>query len=50
MSFVSNDNFKNTCGIESRLGHIITRKEIAGFDVKKVVPVSILNFVPKHKR
>lgn len=50
ISFVSNDNFKNLCAIESRLGHIITRKEIEGFEVKKVVPVSILNFVPKHKR
>jgi len=50
ISFVSNDNFKNLCAIESRLGHIITRKEIEGFDVKKVVPVSILDFVPKHKR
>ena len=50
ISFVSNDNFKNLCAIESRLGHIITRKEIEGFEVKKVVPVSILNFVPRHKR
>ena len=50
VSFVSNDNFKNLCAIESRLGHIITRKEIEGFDVKKVVPISVLNFVPKHKR
>ena len=50
ISFVSNDNFKNLCAIESRIGHIIKRKEIEGFDVKKVVPVSILNFVPKHKR
>jgi ATP-dependent RNA helicase RhlE len=50
ISFVSNDNFKNLCAIESRLGHIITCKEIEGFEVKKVVPVSILNFVPKHKR
>ena len=50
ISFVSNDNFKNLCAIESRLGHIITRKEIEGFDVKKVVPVSILDFVPKHKK
>ena len=50
ISFVSNDNFKNLCAIESRLGHIITRKEIEGFEVKKIVPVSILNFVPKHKR
>jgi len=35
ISFVSNDNFKNLCAIESRLGHIITRKEIEGFEVKK---------------
>ena len=50
ISFVSKDNFKNLCAIESRLGHIITRKEFEGFDVKKVVPVSILNYVPKNKR
>jgi superfamily II DNA/RNA helicase len=50
VSFVSKDNFKNLCAIESRLGHIIKRKEFEGFDVKKVVPVSILNFVPKNKR
>lgn len=50
ISFVSNDNFKNLCAIESRLGHIIKRKEIEGFTPKKVVPVSVLNFVPKRKR
>ena len=50
ISFVSKDDFKNLCAIESRLGHIITRKEIEGFDVKKVVPVSVLNYLPKHKR
>ena len=50
ISFVSKDNFKNLCAIESRLGHIIARKEFEGFDVKKVVPVSILNYVPKNKR
>ena len=50
ISFVSKDNFKNLCAIESRLGHIIARKEFEGFEVKKVVPVSILNFVPKNKR
>ncbi|WP_281558155.1 DEAD/DEAH box helicase [Thalassomonas sp. RHCl1] len=50
ISFVSKDNFRNLCAIESRLGHIIERKEIEGFPVKKVVPVSILNYVPKHKR
>jgi ATP-dependent RNA helicase RhlE len=50
VSFVSKDNFKNLCAIESRLGHIIARKEFEGFDVRKVVPVSILNYVPKNRR
>ncbi|GAA0817075.1 DEAD/DEAH box helicase [Colwellia asteriadis] len=50
ISFVAKDNFRNLCAIESRLGHVITRKEFAEFPVKKVVPVSILNYVPKNKR
>ena len=50
VSFVSKDNFRNLCAIESRLGHVIDRKEFDGFPVKKVVPVSILNYVPKNKR
>lgn len=50
ISFVAKDNFRNLCAIESRLGHIIPRKEIEGFAVKKVVPISILNYVTKHKR
>ncbi|MFK5914456.1 MAG: DEAD/DEAH box helicase [Woeseiaceae bacterium] len=50
ISFVAKDNFKNLCAIESRLGHIIKRKEFEGFEVKKVVPISILNYVPKNKR
>lgn len=50
ISFVAKDNFRNLCAIESRLGHIIVRKEFEGFPVKKEVPVSILNYVPKHKR
>jgi superfamily II DNA/RNA helicase len=50
VSFVSKDNFRNLCAIESRLGYIIERKEFDGFDVKKVVPLSILNYVPKNKR
>ena len=50
ISFVSKDNFRNLCAIETRLGHIIKRKEIAEFPVKKTVPVSILNFIPKNKR
>ena len=50
VSFVSKDNFRELCAIESRLGHIIERKEFDGFPVKKIVPVSILNYVPKNKR
>jgi superfamily II DNA/RNA helicase len=50
ISFVAKDNFRNLCAIESHLGHIIPRKAFAGFEVKKTVPVSILNYVPKNKR
>ena len=50
VSLVSKDNFRELCAIESRLGHIIERKEFAEFPVKKTVPVSILNYVPKNKR
>ncbi|CAM3104564.1 DEAD/DEAH box helicase [Vibrio rarus] len=50
ISFVSKDNFKNLCMIESRLGHLIERREIDGFQPRKEVPISILNYVPKHKR
>ena len=50
VSLVSKDDFKNLCAIESKLGHLITRKEIDGFAPKKAVPVSILNYVPKHKK
>jgi ATP-dependent RNA helicase RhlE len=50
VSFVAKDNFRNLCAIESRLGHVIKRKEFEGFPVKKVVPVSILNYVPKNRR
>ncbi|MDA1291475.1 MAG: DEAD/DEAH box helicase [Proteobacteria bacterium] len=45
ISFVAMGDFKNLCAIESRLNHIINRKEIEGFPVRKVVPVSILNYV-----
>ncbi len=50
ISFVSKDNFKNLCMIESRLGHLIERRNVAGFEPKKPVPISILNYVPKSKR
>ena len=50
ISFVSKDNFKNLCMIESRLGHLIERRVVKGFEPKKPVPISILNYVPKSKR
>ena len=46
LSFVSRDDFRNLCAIESRLGHIIPRREIEGFVPEKDVPVSILDYVP----
>ncbi len=49
ISLVSKDDFKNLCAIESLLGKIISRKEIEGFPVKKVVPISILDYLPKRR-
>lgn len=49
ISFVAMGDFKNLCAIESRLNHIIKRKEIEEFPVRKIVPVSILNYVRKSK-
>ena len=50
VSLVSKDNFRELCAIETKLGHIIERKEDEAFPVKKIVPISKLNFVPKHRR
>jgi len=50
ISFVAKDNFRNLCAIESKLGHIIERKEFEPFPVKKIVPLSVLNYVPKNKQ
>lgn len=50
LSFVSKDNFRELCAIESRLGHIIERKEFEEFPVTKEVPVSILNFQSNHAK
>jgi len=50
VSFVSKDNFRNLCAIESKLGHVIKRKVFEPFPVKKDVPVSILNYVTKNQR
>lgn len=49
VSLVSKDDFKNLCMIESRLGHLLERREIEGFTPKKEVPISVLNYVPKSK-
>ena len=49
ISLVSKDDFKNLCAIESLLEKIIPRKEIEGFPVKKIVPISILNYLPKRR-
>jgi ATP-dependent RNA helicase RhlE len=49
ISFVAMGDFKNLCAIESALDHLIVRKEIEGFPVRKVVPISVLNFVRKSK-
>ena len=49
ISFVAKDNFRNLCAIESRLGQVLPRKEIPGYEATKVVPVSVLNYQPKHK-
>ncbi|QDO83941.1 DEAD/DEAH box helicase [Shewanella psychropiezotolerans] len=49
ISLVSKDDFKNLCMIEKRLDHLIERKVVEGFEPRKEVPVSVLNFVPKNK-
>lgn len=49
ISLVSRDDFKNLCMIESRLGHLLVRKEIEGFTPKKDVPISILNYHLKKR-
>ncbi|MDO6428254.1 DEAD/DEAH box helicase [Thalassotalea sp. 1_MG-2023] len=50
ISLVSKDNFRELCAIESRLGHVLARKTFDEFPVKKTVPISVLNYVPKAKR
>lgn len=50
ISFLSKDNFKNLCIIEKRLGHLIERRVVEGFEPRKEVPISVLNFMPKKKR
>ena len=50
VSLISMDDFKRLCAIESRLGHIIDRKEVAEFKAVKEVPISILNYVKKSAK
>jgi len=49
ISFVAAGDFKNLCAIESRLNHVIDRKDFPEFPVRKEVPISILNYVRKSK-
>ena len=49
VALVSFDDFKNLCAIESRLGHLIERRDLEAFTPKKTVPISILNYTPKNK-
>ncbi len=49
ISLVSKDDFKRLCAIEKLQQKIIERKEIEGFEVKKPLPVSNLNYVKKHR-
>lgn len=50
VSLVSYDDFRNLCAIESRLNQLIARKTFDEFPIRKVVPISVLNFVPKNKK
>ncbi|WP_075187026.1 DEAD/DEAH box helicase [Teredinibacter haidensis] len=50
VSLVSKDDFNALCAIESRLDHIIERRDLEEFAPRKMVPISILNYVPKNKR
>lgn len=50
ISLISKDDFNTLCAIESRLGHIIERRDLEEFAPRKVVPISILNYVPKNQR
>lgn len=44
ISLVSKDDFKNLCMIESLLNHLLERREIEEFPIRKSVPISILNY------
>ncbi len=50
VSLISKDDFNTLCAIESRLGHIIERRDLEAFAPRKMVPISILNYVTKNKQ
>ena len=43
-------DFKNLIAIEGRLQQLIERRVIEGFKVRKPVPETVLNYVPKARR
>jgi superfamily II DNA/RNA helicase len=47
ISFVSRDDFRSLCYIEKKLGEVITRKSIEGFEPRAEIPKSDLNWKPK---
>ena len=50
ISLVTWDDFKKLCAIGSELEHLIERRDVAEFRVRKTVPIFILNYVPKNQR
>ncbi len=50
ISFVTLADFKNLIKLEGRLNHLIERRVIEGFEPRKPVPETVLNYVPKQKR
>ncbi|PKF63652.1 RNA helicase [Psychromonas sp. psych-6C06] len=47
ISLVSRDDFRSLCYIEKRLGEIIERRVVAGFEPRAELPKSDLNWKPK---
>lgn len=50
ISFVSRDDFRSLCYIEKRIGEIIERKEIEGFEPRAEIPKSDLSWKPKSPK
>jgi ATP-dependent RNA helicase RhlE len=47
ISFVSRDDFRSLCYIEKRIGIMIPRKNVKGFEPRAEIPKSDLNWKPK---